>query len=195
MNFEIEAKLRVDSHEPVRETLRALGAECLGRGLEENLIFDRPDGSLRRQGQGLRVRTVSPDDLSQQHATLTLKGPVMPGAFKSREELEVSMGDAGTGITILERLGFVCVLSYQKRRESWRLDDCRVELDEPPLIGRFVEIEGPNEAAIRAVQEKLHLGGARHVAASYVGMLGAYCDQNGIDPHNLRPAPKQQPVP
>ena len=69
---------------------------------------------------------------------------------------------------------------YQKRRESWRLDDCRIELDEPPHIGLFVEIEGPDPSAISAVADRLGLAGAVHEKASYVRMLVAYCSQNAI---------------
>ena len=81
---------------------------------------------------------------------------------------------------MLEELGFVPIFRYQKRRESWRLGECRVELDEPPRIGLFVEIEGPDEGAIHSVQAKLGLGGLKDVPTSYVGMLVAYCEANGI---------------
>ena len=50
MPFETEAKLRVDAHEPVRDRLRAGGATFIEKVIETNVIFDRPDGSLRRQG-------------------------------------------------------------------------------------------------------------------------------------------------
>ena len=148
MPLEIEAKLRVESLDPVRERLRAAGAELLGCVLEANRIFDRPDGSLRRGGCGLRVRSCVAESGDAPPATLTFKGPIVPGAFKSRDEVEVSVGDADVAVRILEALGFVVILAYRKRRESWRLRDCRVELDEPPHIGLFVEIEGPDDAAI-----------------------------------------------
>ncbi len=181
MAFEIEAKLRVTSHERVRERLGALGATALGRVLETNRIFDLRDGSLRKRGCGLRVRSAVDEKTGQCRATLTFKGPVVPGPFKSREELEVLVSDAETTARMLGLLGFISILCYQKRRESWRLGDCRVELDEPPHIGLFVEIEGPNDSAILAVQADLGLGGATHLRASYIRMLAAYCDEHGIE--------------
>jgi predicted adenylyl cyclase CyaB len=102
------------------------------------------------------------------------------GPFKSREELEVQVSDAETTARMLEQLGFVQILRYEKRRESWQLDPCRVELDEPPRIGLFVEIEGPDEDSIRQVQKKIGLGDAQHVKASYVAMLAAYCDEHDV---------------
>ncbi|UCE58660.1 MAG: class IV adenylate cyclase [Phycisphaerales bacterium] len=180
MPLEIELKLRVESHEPVRERLQSLGAAYLSRVLESNSIFDRPDGSLRKRGIGLRLRrTVSQDD-GEVSATLTLKGPRLEGQMKSREELEVLVDQAETTARILETLGLVPILRYQKRRESWELSQCRVELDEPPHIGIFVEIEGPDESRIRAAQKSLGLDRIAHQQESYVRMLLEYCAERGI---------------
>ena len=91
MAHEIEAKLRVESHEPVRRRLQALGAGLLTRALETNHIFDDPDGSLRGRGYGLRIRSALDMATNEPYHTLTLKGPVAAGPFKSREELEVQI--------------------------------------------------------------------------------------------------------
>lgn len=180
MSLETEAKLRVDSHEPVRDRLRALEATFLEKVIETNFIFDRPDGSLMNQGCGLRIRSRAGEDGSHAGATLTFKGPPIQGPFKKREELEIRIDDADIGPAILERLGFVIVLQYQKRRESWSWRSCGIELDEPPHVGRFVEIEGPNEEAIRSVQGELGLGDVPHTRATYVHMLLEYARQRGL---------------
>ena len=180
VHLEIEAKYRVASHEPIRKRLKSEGAESLGTVRETNEIFDAADGSLRLRGRGMRVRSTIDERTQQRCATMTFKGPVRPGPFKSREELEVDVSDAETASKILHRLGLVRVLRYEKRRESWQLNDCRVELDEPPHIGLFVEIEGPGETAITAVTARLGLDGAVHEKASYFGMLHAYCVEHAI---------------
>ena len=94
--------------------------------------------------------------------------------------MEVSVANADTALQILEQLGFAPVLRYEKRRESWMLGSCRIELDEPPHVGLFVEIEGPDEGAIRSCREDLGLVAAEAVSQSYVAMLVAYCDERGI---------------
>ncbi|MFQ5591832.1 MAG: class IV adenylate cyclase [Phycisphaerae bacterium] len=213
MALETEIKVRVESHDPVRTRLRSLGAKFLGRVLESNTIFDRPDGSLRRRGCGLRLRQTEPQPPRTEGeqgeaapapppspqkvmptsphgmrpgraATLTLKGPLRPGAMKAREELELKVDDGATAMRVLDALGLVPVLAYEKRRESWALDRCRVELDEPPHVGLFVEIEGPDEQTIRAVQRTLGLERREHHQASYVHMLMPYAadhaDTNGV---------------
>ena len=184
--LEIEAKFRVASHEPVRKRLRTLGATFLGRVLESNRILDRPDGSLRRVGRGLRIRSTVADDDGKTTATLTLKGPLRAGMFKSREELEIEISSPETAGNILKTLGFVSILTYQKRRESWSLGECRIELDEPPHIGLFVEIEGPGESAIRSAGSDLGLDRVGHIAESYVRMLMNYCVEHGITDRTLR---------
>ncbi|MCH7808164.1 MAG: class IV adenylate cyclase [Planctomycetes bacterium] len=183
---EIEVKLRVESHDPIRRRLGELGAKLIGRVVETNTIFDSTDGRLRQQGCGLRVRSTVDEDDGKVAATLTFKGPVLPGAFKRREELEVEISDGAIGEQLLERLGFVGLLRFEKRRESWTYGTCRIELDEPPHIGRFVEIEGPSEDAIRKVRIELGLGQVPHVHASYIKLLLAYCREQGLTEKTLR---------
>ncbi|MCO6436631.1 MAG: class IV adenylate cyclase [Phycisphaerae bacterium] len=186
MPLEIEAKFRVDSHEPVRDALRAAGALRLGLVMEWNVILDAADGTLRNRGCGLRVRSARDEESGDIKSTLTFKGPRTPGEFKSREEIEFELNDAGAACEMLARLGFAAILQYEKSRESWQLDDCRVELDEPPKIGLFVEIEGPDEASVQRVREKLRLGDTPVTQASYVRMLVEYCNQYDIEDRTLR---------
>ncbi|MGD2109372.1 MAG: class IV adenylate cyclase [Phycisphaerae bacterium] len=185
MAVEREAKFRVDSHEPLRQRLAAGGAQRAGSVLETNLIFDRADAALRGQGVGLRVRESRDLDTGECLTTITLKGPVKPGPFKSREELETTVGDLHTAATILDALGFVRVLEYQKRRESWRFGECRIELDEPPHIGLFVEIEGPSDAAIDDVRRALEMQHVPHVKQPYPAMLMAYCEDHSVADRTL----------
>ncbi len=180
MAWETELKLRVSSHDPVRERLREHSAARAGKVLEVNDIFDRPDGALRRRGVGLRIRSTRPQVGGDDLTMMTVKGVRLPGVVKSREEVEFPVPNAETASRALNLLGFVRVLRYQKRRESWQLGECRVELDEPPQIGIFVEIEGPDEQTIFAMRRTLGLDDAEPVAESYVHLVAAYCDAYGL---------------
>jgi adenylate cyclase class 2 len=171
MAVETEAKLKVDSHDPVRQRLQELGAEAVGAHLETNIFFDTPRGELRDAGKGLRLRLARDLVTGAVKAIVTFKGPRRPGAVKSREEIETQVTDPDSMIAILRALGFEQALSFEKKRESWRLDGCQVELDEVPYLGTFVEIEGPSEASIAAVQQKLGLAGKPNIQDAYVGLL------------------------
>ena len=171
MPTELEAKFSVGAHEPVRDRLRELGARFVGRVMETNSIHDRPDGQLHKGGCGLRIRGIEMLAGEPQPATLTFKGPVEPSAFKKRREIELPLTDADAMRRLLSAIGLVEVFRFQKDRESWRLDNCRVELDEVPRLGRFVEIEGPSEGEVRSAQKALGLADAKHITRGYVGLL------------------------
>jgi adenylate cyclase class 2 len=180
MTEELEVKFKVDTHDDVRAALTSAGAACIRRVLETNHILDAKDGALRAAGAALRVRERHTVDTQQRDSILTYKGPVQPSQFKRREEREVTVGDTDAALLILDRIGFVPVLVYEKRRESWRLADCTIELDEVPHLGCFVEIEGPTEQAINRSRQQLGLDTVAPTPQTYVGLLASYCHEHRI---------------
>lgn len=184
--MELESKVRVESHDEIRRRLRAAGGHYVGRIQETNRIFDDAAGRLRASGRGLRVRSVEVLDGTGPGATLTYKGPRRPGALKCREEREVSIDDAGAAVSILEALGYRQRIVFEKRREQWRLRGCRVELDEVPTLGCFVEVEGPTEEVIVEVMAQLGLSREDHLSAGYVAMLAERMEAGTEDPLEVR---------
>ena len=180
MPLEIEAKIKVDSHDAVRAKLVALGAQCVGRVLETNHIFDDADRTLLASGSGLRIRTCCVLDGDAPPATITYKGPRQPGPLKNREEIQISLDDAQAGRALLVKLGFVEALRFEKRRETWRLDDCHIELDELPYLGCYVEIEGPEEQAIRRTQQAVDLAERETICETYIALLVEHCRRNNL---------------
>jgi adenylate cyclase class 2 len=180
MAVEIEAKLRVDDHEAVRARLRAAGAAAQKKVMETNIFFDTEDRSLLAADKGLRLRVNHDLGNDSRTCIITYKGPRLHGPLKSREEIEVTVDSEPAAALLLERLGFARMLTFAKRRESWRLGGCQVELDELPCLGTFVEIEGPGEAEILHVKSLLHLTAAPPITASYVAMLMTYLQEHGI---------------
>lgn len=182
MALEIEVKLLVPDLAPIRSVLCDLQARELGTVLETNHILDSADGSLRRRGSGLRVRVAQPTAGGPAESRLTFKGPILPGSAKRRQEIEVGVDDPRQTLSILSALGYVPILIYAKRRQSFVVDDCRIELDEVPFLGSFIEIEGPDESAIAQVQTRLGLADLAHQRATYVKRLLDYCARTGTDP-------------
>jgi predicted adenylyl cyclase CyaB len=170
MAREIELKFRVDDPGEMRERLVAAGARFASLAFEVNRIFDTRKRKLRAKACGLRVRTSTFGDERPPEARLTFKGPRGPGEFKSREELEVVTTDAQTLIKILARLGYHEVIHYEKRRETWTLDDCEVVLDELPRMGWWLEIEAVSEQAVTDVRERLSLTETPPADKTYVAM-------------------------
>jgi len=175
MAQEIEAKFRLDGPAALRERLIACGARPIARVLEGNRMFDTAERSLQAADCGLRLRTRrSLDDDQQFPATLTYKGRRGVGALKVREEVEAEVADPSSVATILRRLGFNEVVFYEKRRETWRLDECEICLDELPRLGWFVEIEGPGVEAVEAVSSKLTLEAKTMLRETYVELATSH---------------------
>lgn len=192
MATEIEAKLKVPALDPIRERLRACGAQRVGCVIETNYILDRADQPLWQRDAALRVRGVEVLDGPRQPARLTYKGPAQAGRFKARQEIEVEIADARRAVELLAAVGLTVALCYEKRRETWRFQRCLVELDKLPVLGDHVEIEGPDDAAIDAVRARLGLAATPHVPESYVAMLAAHGRSAGLTDWTFR-LPAERP--
>ena len=186
MSREIEIKIRLDDPGPLRTGLRELSVARHTHVLETNRIFDTPDRRLLASDCGLRIRESRPlDGGSPLQPTLTFKGPREPGPVKSRAELETPVADAQTLADILQRLGFREVIRYEKRRETWRLGDCEVCLDELPRLGWYVEIEGPRTEAVETARRQLNLTDRPPLRETYVELAADHGDADPAGRHLL----------
>ncbi len=177
MPHEIESKHKVASLKLFEIRLKQLGAQFLGTFAETDQFYDTPDAKLRRSDSGLRIRSVrilkkgAAVDAEFARPLVTFKGPRDTGKkLKVRPEVQTRVADAKAMGEIFAALGFVPTLVVRKRRSSWRLGKCQVELDELPRLGKFVEVEGPTVAAVQSVCRKLGLEG-EGITRGYVTML------------------------
>ena len=180
MAQEIEAKIQTNDHEGIRARLQEVGGQSLGEVLEVNSYFDTGEEKLFRADSGLRLRSAG------QKCELCYKGPLQDGPYKQREEIQTTIGDARALELVLLRLGFKRALLYEKRRQSWKLGQCRVELDTVPLLGTFVEVEGPSEQAIATVLAELELAEAKSLKKSYPSLLREHLDQANNTTREIR---------
>ena len=169
MYIEIEVKLKVDSLAKVARRLKAVGAEFLSGQIQTDTYFDDCKNSFRKTDSALRLRRQRIGRKEQ--AALTFKGPRRKGRFKQRQEIQFEVANADCAEMLLLALGYKKSLVFQKKRRVWRLDGCEVALDELPLLGSFVEIEGPGEKKIAAVQKKLGLADLPHIPESYANLM------------------------
>lgn len=179
MGLEIEAKMKVADLAAVRDRLRAAGGEFAGRVAEVNTFLDRADRSLQKDGKGLRVRINRDVDTGRATAVVTFKGPLHKGAMKTREEREVVVEDHDDMVRVFEAIGLKVTLSFEKRRETWKLGGCKVELDELPELGTFVEIEGESEEVVSAVRARLNLAGEAMITQGYASMIADLLEKAG----------------
>jgi adenylate cyclase class 2 len=163
--IETEVKIRVRDVKAVRDKLLALGAvPARGRVLEENVLYDFPDGRLEAGRRALRLRKWG------KRATLTFKGsPQKSRSFKVREEFETAVANAGQLRKVLKALGFRPAFSYRKHRTQFRRGRLTICLDET-TAGDFLELEGKRHEIARFARS-LGYTRADFIQSDYVALI------------------------
>ena len=176
---EIEVKFLVRDLKVIEERLIALGASrSAERVRETNLRFDTPEGELTRRHQVLRLR-------QDAGAVMTFKGPAQAGESVSvRQEIEFEVSDFGAAQRLLEALGYVVSVIYEKYRTTYSLGALEVVLDEMPF-GSFLEIEGPDSASIQRLAEDLRLDWPARSSASYLALFNQLRAARSLSAQNL----------
>lgn len=169
MCTEIEVKLKVESHEEIVGKLTSLGAEFIEEQLQIDYYFDYADKTLTKTDTCLRLRQQRVQ--RSEKTFLTYKGAKEKNEFKKRREIEIEISGADSAEKLLLALGFEKALVLKKKRRLWQLGDCKVALDELPLLGSFVEIEGPDTETITNVQRNLGLYDLPHIPESYASLM------------------------
>ena len=169
MCTEIEAKLKVESLSEVKHKLGDLGAKFLGEQLQTDYFFEDANTALISADKCLRLRKQTVE--KSESYFLTYKGAKEKSRLKRRPEIESEINDADSIYKLLLALGYEQVLIVEKIRCLWQLGNCEVALDRLPLLGDFVEIEGPNEEEITNVQNSLGLIDLPHISKSYASLL------------------------
>jgi len=169
--IEIEAKIKVGSLKQIEGLLENAEAKFFGESVQRDRFFDNSQKMLKEHGSGLRLRIETSQ--AGKRALLTLKGPKQQNRFKARKEneIEISADDIIKVEDMLSGLGFSKFFEYEKKRQLWELNECFVCLDSVPLLGDFVEVEGPGEDKIEAVIGKLGLSGNEHINTGYAKLL------------------------
>ena len=174
MSTETEAKMRFDDLDAIVRRLKAAGAKSIGQRDEVNVFFDTPDSSLRKSGKGLRLRTHTDRKTGRVDYVVTFKGPRRPGKLKIRSETEFTVDDPAALKLVFAELGYHPKLTFKKTRRSFSFMDCKVELDQLPHIGSFVEIEGPSARKIMAARKALNMQHEAMITESYASMVAKH---------------------
>ncbi|HVY93787.1 MAG TPA: class IV adenylate cyclase [Bryobacteraceae bacterium] len=147
---EIEVKIAVASAAKARKILREAKFHVEGsRVFERNLVLDNAQGSVKRQGLLLRIRTTGTRGKST-GALCTFKGPARETRthHKIRIEREFMASDGDECLAVFAGVGLHPAFRYEKFRTKFSKrgrgagKQGHIVLDETP-IGVFLELEGP----------------------------------------------------
>jgi len=105
------------------------------------------------------------DKLTAQSATCVMPRTLMRRIVFKNSDIEQRGGwlrlrDEGhrtTLTSLLEAMGFKALRYQENYREEWKLGEVTFDLDTWPDLPTFLEVEGPDEDAVRAAAEKLGL--------------------------------------
>ncbi|MFH0956774.1 MAG: class IV adenylate cyclase [Candidatus Aenigmatarchaeota archaeon] len=177
--IETEVKFRMGSAAEFSERLRKAGAKFVKTGFEMNIKYDR-NGELEKKKELLRLRSYAGE------ADITHKRKAKSGrmGFKTREETVVMIESFDAGKKLLERLGYEKDWIYEKKQQVWVLGKIEVFLDELPLIGNFIEIEGEPEEIEKAAR-KLGLDMKDALTTTYADEYEAYRKKNKLPVEDL----------
>lgn len=170
---EIEVKFFLPDIEEIRKAIIQTGATRKGKVFEYNIRFDDSEKSLIRKKILLRLR-------KDTQTRLTYKSPHKSpdGQFKMMKELEVTVSDFDTMVTILKSLGFEPVQVYEKWRETFESEHVEFCIDSLPF-GTFLEIEGEKDS-IRNMVNQLNLAWEKRILANYLEIFEQLKHQVGL---------------
>ncbi len=152
MKPEIEAKFLDVDHDVLRAKLKEIGAECVQpMRVMKRQGYDFEDGRLRKNNNGwVRVRDEG-DKITMSYKQLNDRG------LDGTHEVQLTIDNFEAAGDFLQAVGLKRNVFQVTKRESWRLDEFEIELDEWPWVKPYVEMEGPDEASLRDLAQKLDL--------------------------------------
>jgi adenylate cyclase class 2 len=144
MPFEVEQKFPVTGDpQPLLQRISDLGGIRTETLFQQDLYFNHPVRDFAVTDEALRIRTID------QRNFVTFKGPKLDPRVKTRQEIEIPLGDglqtADDFGKMLLQLGFRAVHPVRKQRTIWKLHwqnrDWELAWDEVEGLGTFLEIE------------------------------------------------------
>ncbi len=149
MKIEYEAKFVNINTLEIRQKLQCLGG-----------LLEKPERLMRRV-------TIDSPEMKQNKGYLRVRdeGDCVTMTYKQFDKLsvdgakehEVNVDNFEETIAILEATGLPYTSFQESKRETWRLGDAEIVIDEWPWLAPYIEIEANDEHVVRETAEALGL--------------------------------------
>jgi adenylate cyclase class 2 len=180
MQTEYEATFTNIDKQTVRERLTDAGATLVRpEFLQRRIPFHLPPGK-RSPDAWARVRDEG-DKITLSYKQITGDN------IQDQKEICLVVDDFEAAVELLKNIGCEAKSYQETKRELWRLDGVDITIDEWPFLEPFVEVEGPDEASVRSVSEKI---GFDYNNALFCAVGKLYYMKYGIHPDNINTAEK-----
>jgi len=161
VQVEVEARFLGQDHPALRSLLLDAGGVCHApMRLMRRKVYDFPDRSLDMREAWVRVR----DEGGQ--VTMSYKQQDDPRSVRGTREVCVTVDSFEKADQLLRAVGLVQKVYHETKRETWHVGDVQVELEEWPWVRPYIEIEGPDETAVRRAAKILGLDWSQAVFGS-----------------------------
>lgn len=143
--------------------------------VQRDLYLSHPSKDFSQTDEALRIRTVKDIEDGRAASFITYKGPKISIRSKARYEKETRIPSPADLREILYRLGFKKVMTVEKERKIYRLDNVEASIDTVPELGCFLELETTDssmeagENRITEILEDLELEGRER--SSYLELI------------------------
>lgn len=147
MKDEIEAKFVNVVVDEIRQKLAEVGASQVYAMREmKRVTIDTPE--MKKKDAFVRIRDEG------DKTTITYK-QFNSLSVDGVKEIEVTVSDFDTAVELFEQAGLTYGSLQESRRETWKLQDVEIVIDEWPWLHPYIEIEGPSEVAVQDVASRL----------------------------------------
>lgn len=147
MKNEIEVKFVNINIDDIRLRLTELGAILIQPMRDmQRVTIDTPE--LKKKDAFVRIRNEG------DKTTITYK-QFNSLSIDGVKEVEITVDDFDTAITLFKEAGLAYGSLQESRRETWKLDEVEIVIDEWPWLNPYIEIEAPSEDLVISTSEKL----------------------------------------
>lgn len=150
---ELEKKILGINKKEVIENLEKMGAEQTFKGLLKVCYLDTDDGSIRKNGDLLRLR-----EFEGEYTEIVYKtNKRIEEGCKVYDEYTFKGKDFNEAVEFFKKLNLQVTCSYQKKRTVYYYCDSEIVIDEYPEVPPFLEIESESPNQINDIIEYLGL--------------------------------------
>ena len=147
MKNEIEVKFVNINIDDIRLRLTELGAILIQPMRDmQRVTIDTPE--LKKKDAFVRIRNEG------DKTTITYK-QFNSLSIDGVKEVEITVDDFDTAVTLFKEAGLAYGSLQESRRETWKLDEVEIVIDEWPWLNPYIEIEAPSEDLVISTSEKL----------------------------------------